>query len=48
MDMPTFDELRDLARRDPEGFERLRSELIETVFAAVRDAINTGCGACSL
>ncbi|MEP1214882.1 MAG: DUF3135 domain-containing protein [Marinobacter sp.] len=29
MDMPTFDELKDLARRDPEGFERLRAELIE-------------------
>lgn len=29
MDMPTFDELRDLAQRDPEGFESLRAELIE-------------------
>ncbi len=29
MDMPTFDELKDLAKRDPEGFERLRTELIE-------------------
>lgn len=29
MDMPTFDELRDLAQRDPEGFETLRTELIE-------------------
>lgn len=29
MDMPTFDELKDLAQRDPEGFERLRAELIE-------------------
>lgn len=29
MDMPTFDELRELAQRDPEGFERLRAELIE-------------------
>ncbi len=29
MDMPTFEELRDLARRDPEGFEVLRTELIE-------------------
>ncbi len=29
MDMPTFDELRDLAQRDPEGFEILRAELIE-------------------
>lgn len=29
MDMPTFDELRDLAQRDPEGFEVLRAELIE-------------------
>ncbi len=29
MDMPTFDELRDLAERDPEGFEVLRAELIE-------------------
>ena len=27
MDMPTFEELRDLARRDPEGFEVLRTEL---------------------
>ncbi|MGM0449820.1 MAG: DUF3135 domain-containing protein [Pseudomonadota bacterium] len=27
--MPTFDELRELAQRDPEGFERLRAELIE-------------------
>lgn len=29
MEMPKFDELRDLAERDPEGFEKLRSELIE-------------------
>lgn len=29
MDMPTFDELRDLAQRDPEGFEVLRAELID-------------------
>lgn len=29
MDMPTFDELRNLAQRDPEGFEILRAELIE-------------------
>ncbi len=29
MDMPTFDVLRELAQRDPEGFEILRSELIE-------------------
>lgn len=29
MEMPTFDELKDLAERDPEGFEKLRSELIE-------------------
>lgn len=29
MDMPTFDELKDLAKRDPKGFERLRTELIE-------------------
>ncbi|MFW5824953.1 MAG: DUF3135 domain-containing protein [Marinobacter sp.] len=28
MDMPTFDELRDLAQRDPEGFENLRMQLI--------------------
>ncbi|MGM0433561.1 MAG: DUF3135 domain-containing protein [Pseudomonadota bacterium] len=27
--MPTFDELRELAQRDPEGFEALRAELIE-------------------
>ena len=29
MNMPTFDELKDLAQRDPEGFERLRAELID-------------------
>jgi hypothetical protein len=29
MDMPTFDELKDLAQRDPEGFERLRTKLID-------------------
>ena len=29
MDMPTFDELRELAQRDPVGFEALRAELIE-------------------
>ena len=29
MTMPTFDELRELAQRDPEGFEILRAELIE-------------------
>lgn len=29
MDMPTFDVLMDLAQRDPAGFARLRSELIE-------------------
>lgn len=29
MDMPTFDELKDLAQRNPEGFEKLRAELIE-------------------
>lgn len=29
MHMPTFDELRDLAQRDPEGFEILRAKLIE-------------------
>ncbi|GGY61280.1 DUF3135 domain-containing protein [Marinobacter zhanjiangensis] len=29
MDTPTFDELRDLAQRDPEGFEVLRAQLIE-------------------
>ncbi|SFR42306.1 Protein of unknown function [Marinobacter daqiaonensis] len=29
MDRPTFDELMDLAQRDPEGFEVLRTELIE-------------------
>ena len=27
--MPTFDELRDLAQRDSQGFESLRAELIE-------------------
>lgn len=29
MDMPTFDELKELAQRDPEGFERLRAAAIE-------------------
>ncbi|WP_417567798.1 DUF3135 domain-containing protein [Marinobacter sp.] len=29
MELPTFNELRDLAQRDPEGFEVLRSALIE-------------------
>ncbi|MBW0148034.1 DUF3135 domain-containing protein [Marinobacter arenosus] len=29
MDLPTFDELKDLAQRDPEAFETLRAELIE-------------------
>ncbi|MFN2361633.1 MAG: DUF3135 domain-containing protein [Marinobacter sp.] len=29
MDMPTFNTLKELAQRDPEGFERLRLELIE-------------------
>ncbi|WP_152208175.1 DUF3135 domain-containing protein [Marinobacter changyiensis] len=29
MDIPAFNELRDLARRDPKGFEILRAELIE-------------------
>ena len=29
MEMPTFDELRDLAQRDSQGFESLRAELIE-------------------
>ena len=29
MDMPTFDELRDLLQRDPDGFEVLRAKLIE-------------------
>lgn len=29
MDMPSFDELRELAQRDPIGFEALRAELIE-------------------
>lgn len=27
--MPMFDELKDLAQRDPEGFEVLRAQLIE-------------------
>lgn len=27
--MPTFDELKDLAQRDPEAFEKLRQELID-------------------
>lgn len=29
MDVPTFDELRDLLQRDPEGFESLRAKLID-------------------
>lgn len=29
MDKPTFDELKDLAQHDPEGFEKLRTQLIE-------------------
>lgn len=29
MDIPSFDELRDLAERDPEGFEALRATLID-------------------
>ncbi|MCR8915422.1 DUF3135 domain-containing protein [Marinobacter panjinensis] len=29
MEMPTFDALKDLAQRDPEGFERLRAAAIE-------------------
>ncbi|MDK8463041.1 DUF3135 domain-containing protein [Marinobacter sp. SS13-12] len=29
MNMPTFDELKDLAQRDPQGFELLRAELID-------------------
>ncbi|KXS51606.1 MAG: hypothetical protein AWU57_4010 [Marinobacter sp. T13-3] len=29
MDMPAFDELRELAQRDPIGFEALRAKLIE-------------------
>lgn len=29
MDMPTFDELKDLAERDPDSFELLRAELID-------------------
>lgn len=29
METPTFDELRELFQRDPEGFEKLRTELIE-------------------
>lgn len=29
MDIPTFDELKDLAQRDPAAFERLRTEIIE-------------------
>lgn len=29
MDMPAFDVLMNLAKRDPEGFEVLRAELIE-------------------
>ena len=37
MDMPTFDELRDLAQRDPEGFERLRKELIDDFISRSRE-----------
>ncbi len=29
MDMPTFNELKELAQRDPEGFEVFRAALIE-------------------
>lgn len=29
MDIPSFDALRDLAERDPEGFEALRAKLID-------------------
>ena len=29
MDIPAFDELKELARHDPESFERLRQELID-------------------
>lgn len=29
MDVPPFDELRDLLQRDPEGFESLRATLID-------------------
>ncbi|WP_404364311.1 DUF3135 domain-containing protein [Marinobacter sp.] len=29
MELPPFEELRKLAERDPQGFERLRAELIE-------------------
>lgn len=29
MDMPTFDELKNLAEKHPEGFEQLRAALIE-------------------
>lgn len=29
MELPTFDELRDLAQQDPKRFERLRANLIE-------------------
>ncbi|MEQ9547427.1 MAG: DUF3135 domain-containing protein [Marinobacter sp.] len=29
MDVPPFDELRDLHQRDPEGFESLRGKLID-------------------
>lgn len=29
MNKPTFDELRDLAQRDPDAFELLRTDLIE-------------------
>ena len=29
MDTPAFDEIKELARHDPEGFERLRQQLID-------------------
>ena len=29
MHMPTFDELKALAQRDPEGFEQLRADLVD-------------------
>lgn len=38
MDIPTFDELKDLAQRDPAGFEQLRTELIEDCIRQSRES----------
>ncbi|MBZ2168635.1 MULTISPECIES: DUF3135 domain-containing protein [Marinobacter] len=41
MELPSFDELKDLAQRDPEGFEKLRSELIEDCIRGSSEANQT-------